>query len=368
MHPAKKRKLDHEEYGPASPTVHTFHLPGHKVDVKLSVFDGLQLHVHSVILKLHSAFFRRFLDPPGRDEKDENTGSFKYEWVTVYDDDGSWSLFDVRNIKHGNRSSNSIPKQIKRTQKLHETAFINFIGIFYGKLWVIKNTEALQLVTELADYYCALPAVSKSMHGAFSISPEFCKGIFFSNKLTLLNLAFKLRSPELFRECMISLVGRWQQFTRDFLVGGQPEMLYNPELAYSKLNDLAIKLHNEMCIRISATQRQIVFCCQVQSNALEIKTKIEECYLEKMKLRKTEQGFFRGKVSLPEYFQAFGEESSGIFARAVSDILKNDFIFNKYLRAGDIVFPGKKHNDVQSYFLRVEIKDEDLPIRNFITS
>ncbi|TGO08202.1 hypothetical protein BTUL_0221g00190 [Botrytis tulipae] len=343
MPPAKKRKLDHEEYGPASPIVHTFHLPGHKVDVKLSVFDGLQLHVHSVILKLHSAFFRRFLDPPGRDDKDENTGSFKYEWVTVYDDDGSWSLFDVRNIKHGNSSSNSMPRQIKRTQKLHETAFINFIGIFYGKLW------------------CALPAVSKSMHGAFSISPEFCKGIFSSNKLTLLNSAFKLRSPELFRECMISLVGRWQQFTRDFPVEGQPEMLYNPELENPKLNELAIKLHNEMCIRISATQRQIVFCCQVKSNALEIKTKIEKCYLEKMKLRKTEQGFFRGQVSLPEYFQAFGEESSGIFARAVSDILKNELIFNKPLRAGDIVFPGKTPNDVQSYFLCVEIKDEDLP-------
>ncbi|TGO39697.1 hypothetical protein BHYA_0049g00330 [Botrytis hyacinthi] len=361
MPPAKKRKLDQEEYGPASPTVHPFHLPGHKVDVKLSVFDGLQLHVHSVILKLHSAFFRRFLDPPGRDDKDENTGSFKYEWVTLYDDDGSWSLFDARNIKHDNPSSNLMPRQIKRTQKLHETAFISFIGTFYGKLWVIKNTEALQLVTELADYYCALPAVSKSMHGAFSISPEFCKGIFFSNKLTLLNLAFKLRSPELFRECMICLVGRWQDITGDFPIESQPEMLYNPELTNPKLNELAIKLHNQMCIRISATQRQIVFCCQVKSNALEIKAKIEKCYLDKMKLRKTEQGPYRGQVSLPEYFQAFGEESSGIFALAVSDILKNELIFNKSLRAGDIVFPKKKHNDVQSYFLCTEIKDEDLP-------
>ncbi|KAF7917924.1 uncharacterized protein EAE98_009952 [Botrytis deweyae] len=361
MPPAKKRKLDREEKGPESPTVHTFHLPGHKVDVKLSIFDGLQLHVHSVILKLHSAFFRRFLDSPGKDGKDENTGSFKYEWATVYDDDGSWSLFDTRNIKHDNPSSDLMPKQIKRSQKLHEAAFINFIGTFYGKLWVIKNTEALQLVTELADYYCALPAVSKSMHGAFSISPEFCKGIFFSNKSTLLDLALKLRSPELFRECMICLVGRWQDSTHEFPIESQLEMLYNPKLANPKLNELAIKLHRQICVKISAAQRKIVSCCQVNSNALEIKAKVEQCYLERIKLGEGEQGVYRGQVSLPEYFQAFGEESSGIFALAVSDILKNELIFNKSLRAGDILFPAKTHDDVQSYFLCAEIKDEDLP-------
>ncbi|TGO24739.1 hypothetical protein BPAE_0096g00450 [Botrytis paeoniae] len=304
MPPAKKRKIDREDDGPASPIVHTFHLTGHEVDVKLSIFDELQLYVHSVVLKLHSAFFRRFLDSSNKNGNGENTGSFKYEWATVYNDDGSWSLFDARNIKHDNPSSNLIPRQIKRTKKLHETAFINFIGTFYGRLWVIKNNEALQLVTELADYYCTLPAVSKSMHGAFSISPEFCKRIFFSNKLTLLDLALKL---------------------------------------------------------LSATQRQTVFYCQVNSNALEIKAKIKKCYLERMKLRETEQGVYGGQVSLPEYFQAFGEESSGIFALAVSDILKNELIFNKSLRAGDIIFSGKTYNDVQSHFLCAEIKDEDLP-------
>lgn len=66
---------------------------GHTPDVRLRVFDT-EFHVHSVILKLHSNFFYKFLDSP---EKDNNgsvsLGSFKYEWNTVLcDDDSDWAL------------------------------------------------------------------------------------------------------------------------------------------------------------------------------------------------------------------------------------------------------------------------------------
>ncbi|TGO45071.1 hypothetical protein BCON_0426g00020 [Botryotinia convoluta] len=360
MPPAKKRKLDREDNGPASPIIQTFHLPGHEVDVKLSIFDELQLHVHSVVLKLHSAFFRRFLDSPDKDGKDKNTGSFKYEWATVYDDDGSWSLFDVRNIKHDNPSSNLMPRKLRHTRELHELAFINFIGTFYGKSWVIKNTEVLQLVTELADYYCALPIVSKSMQGALFLSPEFCKSVFFGETRILLDLAFKLRSPEIFRECMICLVGEWQEKMGD-PNKSPPEMLYNPRLTNPKLNELAIKLHSQICAKICATQQAIVYNCQLYPNDIEIKTKIGKSYLEKIKSREAEYTIYHGRISLPEYFQAFAEESQGNFSPAVKDILKNELIFNKFLRAGDIEFPLNLFQEIQSYFLCAEIKDEDLP-------
>ncbi|CCD34906.1 predicted protein [Botrytis cinerea T4] len=80
-----------------------------------------------------------------------------------------------------------------------------------------------------------------------------------------------------------------------------------------------------------------------------------------MKLGETEDGANHRRISLPEYFQAFREESSEVLALAVSDILKNELIFNKSLRAGDIAFPGEINNDVQPHFLCVDIKDEDLP-------
>ncbi|KAM0171697.1 hypothetical protein ACHAPF_007944 [Botrytis cinerea] len=360
----RKRKFEREEDGPGTQTVHIFHLPGHKADVKLSVFDGLEIHVHSVLLKLHSAFFRRFLDLHNKDGEGKNTGSFRYEWATVYDDDGSWSLFDARNIKSNNANSNWMPRKLRDTREAHELAFMNFIGTFYGKSWAIKNTEALQLVTELADYYCALPVVSKSIHGSLFLSPVFCKSIFFGPTRTLLDLSLQLRSPEIFRECMICLVGRWQHSAHRYWTESQPEMSYNPKLTSPKLNELAIKLHNQICAKVSKTQQQIEFCSQINSKALEVKANIEICYLEKMKLGETEHGANHRRISLPEYFQAFREESSEVLALAVSDILKNELIFNKSLRAGDIEFPGEINNDVQPHFLCVDIKDEDLPVSN----
>jgi hypothetical protein len=62
---------------------------GLKPDTRLRVFDT-DFHVHSSALKLHSAFFRTFLDSP--DKATATSGSFQYTWVTKVDEDGSWSL------------------------------------------------------------------------------------------------------------------------------------------------------------------------------------------------------------------------------------------------------------------------------------
>lgn len=114
--PAKKQKLDDTN----SPIV--FSQPGLKPDTRLTVFDQ-EFHVHSIILKLKSAFFRKFLDSPDKaltNETIANTGSgqvpttssvapasapnstsetitgwkgveFKYDWISKVDADG-WHL------------------------------------------------------------------------------------------------------------------------------------------------------------------------------------------------------------------------------------------------------------------------------------
>jgi hypothetical protein len=71
------------EKGPA-PFI--FVSPGLKPDTRLKVFKQ-EFHVHSLILKLHSNFFRKFLDSP---DKPNGPASphFQYEYVSVVDDDG----------------------------------------------------------------------------------------------------------------------------------------------------------------------------------------------------------------------------------------------------------------------------------------
>jgi BTB/POZ domain len=68
-----------------------FHSPGLKPDVRLTVFKQ-EFHVHSVILKLHSNSFRKFLDSPQK-EAVPASSPFKYDYISVFDDDDiTWGL------------------------------------------------------------------------------------------------------------------------------------------------------------------------------------------------------------------------------------------------------------------------------------
>lgn len=72
------------------PEIIKFTWPGlKKQDVRLVVL-GREYHVHSTILKLHSAFFRAFFDSP--DKTVPASTEFDYEWVTMYEEDTSWHL------------------------------------------------------------------------------------------------------------------------------------------------------------------------------------------------------------------------------------------------------------------------------------
>lgn len=93
--PNKKQKTA----GPAAPPPIVFQSPGIQPDVRLKVFNT-EFHVHSTILKLYSAFFRKFLDSPDKAQVTAEPANlsistrmpiaptrFKYEWVTKMDDD-----------------------------------------------------------------------------------------------------------------------------------------------------------------------------------------------------------------------------------------------------------------------------------------
>lgn len=76
----------------------TFILPDQKPDVRLNVF-GKEFHVHSTVLRLYSAFFRKFLDAPNPPVP--GAGPYAYEYVTVVDEDGIWGLEKVNCVFGG---------------------------------------------------------------------------------------------------------------------------------------------------------------------------------------------------------------------------------------------------------------------------
>ena len=82
--PAKKTKVE-----PKQPLI--FKSPGMKPDVYFKVFNQ-EFQVTSMVLKLHSGFFRTFLDPSGGKLPKSTQPTFKSEWFTKIDDDGTWEL------------------------------------------------------------------------------------------------------------------------------------------------------------------------------------------------------------------------------------------------------------------------------------
>jgi hypothetical protein len=74
-----------------------FKLPGLSVDTKITVFER-EFHVHSLILKLGSGYFRAFLDSPDKSPA-TSSGAFRYEYGTVVDADGmGWGLEAVSKV------------------------------------------------------------------------------------------------------------------------------------------------------------------------------------------------------------------------------------------------------------------------------
>jgi hypothetical protein len=122
--PAKKQKTKEQKRSPI-----IFQLPGYDPDTRLTVFYQ-DFNVHSMILKTHSAFFRKFMDSPDKvshqivpgldtspdnstttDTNDASTtadistlskpsdlmynpiSSFRYNWVSEVDENGiKWHL------------------------------------------------------------------------------------------------------------------------------------------------------------------------------------------------------------------------------------------------------------------------------------
>jgi len=99
MPAVKKQKVDQ----PKSPIV--FSTPGLPPDISLKVFDQ-EFHAHSALLKIHSIFFRKFLDSAEKDDRTSAAASsasaltkFRYKWVTSIDVDGDWHLVDGTKLK-----------------------------------------------------------------------------------------------------------------------------------------------------------------------------------------------------------------------------------------------------------------------------
>lgn len=100
-----------------------FNAAGFQPDVSLMVFDQ-DFHVNSVVLKLYSAYFRKFLD--SAEKNGPLSGQFAYKYTTVVDPDGMWALEPVAKVPTTLLARKSPSLQCRRPP-LVVTAFFNTI-------------------------------------------------------------------------------------------------------------------------------------------------------------------------------------------------------------------------------------------------
>ncbi|TVY18351.1 hypothetical protein LARI1_G004430 [Lachnellula arida] len=313
----KKQKTDAAAASPPSPIV--FQSPGLQPDVRLVVFDQ-EFHVHSVVLKLYSAFFRKFLDSPDKataaaGARHSSTAllesitpsKFKYEWVTKFDETVSGEDADTNDVIswylvaatgaskvslslscHHDCNFPCLAKESLRRckaaqsqgERLHERvltsigqettdistfkgdkvpelrAFEKLFCAFYIKQYEIEDFNELETITRQADYYCALPMLSRSLDGAlwrsevlvYTIKAEPCRAF---------TLAAKLRNALLFRESLIWVLGPWGDESWKSL--GDP-----------KLKKTARHARYALSHTIEQVQEEIIFQTQNGENEAEI--------------------------------------------------------------------------------------------------
>ncbi|KAH9215140.1 hypothetical protein DL95DRAFT_461401 [Leptodontidium sp. 2 PMI_412] len=272
----KKQKIDN-----SMPPI-VFSTPGLKPDTRLTVFEQ-EFQVHSLVLKLHSAFFRKFLDSPDKapnngiagpanGSANTNTSSstnagtaiaaaansapstlskpsstdftsfgtfgvasigqpFKYDWITKIDEEGKWHLV----CRSSKNKPYKIPSFAGDTDQ--ETAeFEKLLCAIYNRSYSIANVDEFLSLVEMADYYCALPSLSQTLYSSMLRSPSFV-GEIRHRSLDLFVAAAKVRNALLFREALIWIVGPYND----------PEF---QQLEDRSLRSIAKSVHGELSTRV----------------------------------------------------------------------------------------------------------------------
>ncbi|TGO08200.1 hypothetical protein BTUL_0221g00170 [Botrytis tulipae] len=153
---------------------------------------------------MHSAFFRKFMDSPNKIPAKAGA-AFAYEWVDEVDDDGSgWHVVADSNKKSSKKLSEGISEPATEV-------FVSMLNCIYRIPFEIDPKQLTEL-TKLADYYRCLPAASNNLYACFYMSPN----LDIHKARDLIESAYKLRQPLLFRDCVIYIAGTMQPMSRLF--------------------------------------------------------------------------------------------------------------------------------------------------------
>lgn len=364
--------------------------------MRFKIFGEIELHAHSWILKEHSQFFLKFLDPvnkgvsryPITSPEKNLTGAetapaslaapatteFKYEWVSLVDDDGkdwhvvSASSTEVSNVSARIQKKGTLTKDVKEGDKhvatlptdLQYCLFRQFLGTFYHQIPFFEDTEDLNGLTAMADYYCALKIVSIMITAAISTN-AYLMDLPLDHAVELINSAAKLRNEVLFKDCVVLACGPYPTPQFKTTTTLNPKVRDVVEKAFGQLRSWIAEVEYELATSVTPGPAD-----NGKSGDYVARKKHMRKFIEDMK-EKSMIDAYDGSgdyvFNMPGFYQGLSNSKYGPpwkppgepFFRTgrVITLLRNDMVLNRQATA--------VKDNFEHYFLCNLIDDEDLP-------
>lgn len=232
----------------------------------------------------------------------------------------------------------------KSMDKAYESeCFEKLLRAFYGYRYRLHGYRQLLKMTEMADYYRALPVLSRSLDGAMVNSPNLILDI-DSHCVDLLICAAQLKNSLLFRECLIWSVASWASPKYTSL-----------KTAHPKLFKVTKNVHDSIGANIAKAQTAITEMMLHADQAITLREVARRSARDP--LREVYEGN-TGDLStrLPFYFRTILESGKSTISieRSLRNLLENNLFFNP---GNDQAGEGKNLGN----FFCATIDDEDLP-------
>jgi hypothetical protein len=195
-------------------------------------------------------------------------------------------------------------------------------------------------MTKLADYYCALPHLSRTIAASFCSSLVFIQQI-RDHHAEILQIAAKLRHAVLFRECIVWLVSDWINAER-----------YIGRIKDRKLQKIAQNAFNKIAVKVSRAQHAMM--AEIRQSP-EGGSQAVQC-LKDVKDRVHDERFNVWIVSLPGVLNCVKTE--GFLPPTFRDLL-GELMKNRSVLVRTDCTPGT--DTLSNRFLCAVVDDEDLP-------
>lgn len=242
-------------------------------------------------------------------------------------------------------SSQDVRSSPKATfdQKYEVDCFEMLLCSVYGDSYDLTTPEQLLRLTEMADYYRCLPALSRSLDRALIHSPNF-KITVPDFSCDLLICAMKLRNALLFRESLIWAVCSWEDPSYTELETTHQQLFKIAKSAYNEIGTKIAKLQLSITNWMLMDKRGLP---QRSANSYDVALEAAESALWDEEI--LDDGF-----KAPEYFRRIMESHH---PDSIDYDLENLLVNNLVL--GQNYSAGKEPH--QGNFLCGTINDEDLP-------